>query len=75
MASSGYSLVAVSRLLIGRASPVAEYVQALMAADPGVQSTVSIVHCMGEAVPWLVGSSWTRVQICVSHIGRQILYD
>ena len=45
-----------------------------------LQSMVFGVHelqklgCMGLAVPWNVGSSWTRDQTRVPCIGRQILY-
>ena len=64
-AGGGYSLAAMGRILIVRASPVAEH----RLEDTRAQQ----VWHLGLVVLWHVESSWTRVRTCVSCIGRRIL--
>ena len=60
----GLPFIVMCRLLPAMASLVAEH------RPYRVWLSEVVVH--GLRAPWHVGSSWTRNQICVSCIGRQI---
>ena len=85
VASRGYSLFVVCRLLIevafslwsmGSRALRLLWLQhvGLVVAAPWLQSTGLIVWCTGLVVPRHVGSSWIRDWTCVFCIGRWILY-